>query len=50
MTNEYAQPDALVLTQWVADNLQTSNVRLVVSVEDLLLLGNCHLTGSLIFD
>ncbi|RLT46249.1 MAG: sulfurtransferase [Chloroflexi bacterium] len=50
MTNEYAQPDALVSTQWVADNLQTSNVRIVESDEDLLLYGQGHVPGSIMID
>ena len=50
MTNEYAQPDALVSTQWVADNLHTSKVRIVESDEDLLLYGQGHVPGSIMID
>jgi thiosulfate/3-mercaptopyruvate sulfurtransferase len=50
MANEYAQPDALVSTQWVADNLHTSNVRIVESDEDLLLYGQGHVPGSIMID
>ena len=50
MTNDYAQPDALVSTQWVADNLHTPNVRIVESDEDLLLYGQGHIPGSIMID
>ena len=45
MTNDYAQPEALVSTQWVADNLHTPNVRVVESDEDLLLYWQGHIPG-----
>ena len=50
MTNDYAQPEALVSTQWVADNLHTPNVRIVESDEDLLLYGQGHIPGSIMID
>lgn len=45
--DEYANPDILVSTQWVADHLDdTDNVRLVESNEDVLLYSTGHIRNA----
>ena len=47
----YAHPEALVSTQWVADNLNdTENIRIVESDEDVLLYDIAHLPNALKID
>lgn len=47
---EYARPDALVSTQWVADHLEDENVRIVESDEDVLLYEQGHIPGAVKLD
>jgi thiosulfate/3-mercaptopyruvate sulfurtransferase len=46
----YAQPDVLVSTQWVADNLENPKVRLLESNEDILLYETGHIPGAVKID
>ena len=46
----YAHPDALVSTEWVANHLNDSNVRLVESNEDILLYDTGHIAGAVKVD
>ena len=47
----YANPDALVSTQWVAENLDdTENVRIVESDEDVLLYDIGHVPNAVKID
>ena len=47
----YANPDALVSTQWVADNLDdTENFRIVESDEDVLLYDIGHVPNAVKID
>ncbi len=48
--SEYAQPEALVSTQWVADNLDNPDVRLVESNEDILLYDQGHIPNAVKID
>ena len=48
--SEYAHPEALVSTQWVADHLNDANVRLVESNEDMLLYDTGHVPGAVKID
>lgn len=48
--SEYARPDALVSTQWVADHLDDPAVRIVESNEDLLLYNTGHIPGAVKID
>lgn len=50
MSSEYAHPEALVSTQWVADNLDNPNVRLVESNEDILLYDQGHIPNAVKID
>jgi thiosulfate/3-mercaptopyruvate sulfurtransferase len=47
---EYAHPEMLVSTAWVAENLKNSNVRLVESNEDVLLYSTGHIPGAINID
>ncbi|MFP4323465.1 MAG: sulfurtransferase [Anaerolineales bacterium] len=49
-TRGYAQPDVLVSTDWVADNLNNPKVRLVESNEDTLLYAQGHIPGAVQID
>jgi thiosulfate/3-mercaptopyruvate sulfurtransferase len=49
-TTGYARPDVLVSTQWVADHLEDSRVRLVESDEDILLYDIGHIPGAVKLD
>ena len=42
----YANADVLVSTEWVADNLNDSNIRLLESNEDVLLYDTGHIPGA----
>jgi thiosulfate/3-mercaptopyruvate sulfurtransferase len=46
----YAQPDALVSTEWAASHLDDPGVRLVESNEDLLLYASGHIPGAVEVD
>ena len=46
----YANPDILVSTDWVADHLNDSNVRIVESNEDPLLYPSGHIPGAVQVD
>jgi thiosulfate/3-mercaptopyruvate sulfurtransferase len=48
--SEYAQPEALVSTQWVADHANDPNVRIVESNEDVLLYDTGHIPGAVKID
>lgn len=51
MTQAYIQPEVLVSTQWVADNLhQTGKIRLVESNEDILLYTTGHIPNAVHID
>lgn len=47
---EYAHPEVLVDTSWVADHLNDPNVRLVESNEDVLLYSTGHIPGAIDID
>jgi thiosulfate/3-mercaptopyruvate sulfurtransferase len=47
---EYAQPEVLVSTQWVADHLDDPKVRLVESNEDVLLYDTGHIPNAVKID
>ncbi len=47
---EYARPDVLVETDWVAEHLNDPNVRLVESNEDVLLYDLGHIPGAVKID
>jgi thiosulfate/3-mercaptopyruvate sulfurtransferase len=47
---EYAHPEVLVDTGWVADHLKDSNVRIVESNEDILLYDQGHIPGAIKID
>ena len=49
MTN-YANPNALVSTDWLAANLSDPSIRIVESNEDQLLYGTGHIPGTTPFD
>jgi thiosulfate/3-mercaptopyruvate sulfurtransferase len=42
----YAHPEALVSTEWLADHLGDSNLRIIESNEDLLLYHTGHIPGA----
>ena len=48
--SEYAYPDVLVDTDWVAAHLDDSNVRLLESNEDILLYNTGHIPGAVKLD
>jgi thiosulfate/3-mercaptopyruvate sulfurtransferase len=47
---DYAHPEALVSTEWVAEHLSDSGVRLVESNEDILLYDTGHIQGAVHID
>jgi len=47
---QYAHPEALVSTDWLADNLTTQNVVVVESDEDVLLYSTGHIPGAVKID
>jgi thiosulfate/3-mercaptopyruvate sulfurtransferase len=49
-SQEYAQPDALVSTQWVANHLNDPSLRIVESNEDILLYDKGHIPGAVKID
>lgn len=48
--SNYAHPEALVSTDWVAGHLNDSNVRIVESNEDVLLYDTGHVPGAVKID
>jgi thiosulfate/3-mercaptopyruvate sulfurtransferase len=48
--NEYANPDALVSTEWLAANLNDPSIRIVESNEDILLYDVGHIPGAVKID
>ncbi len=50
MSKEYAHPDRLVETDWVADNLDDADIRIVESNEDALLYETGHIPGTVKVD
>ena len=50
MSENYAKPDALVDTEWVAEHLNDPKVRIVESDEDVLLYDTGHIPGSIRID
>jgi thiosulfate/3-mercaptopyruvate sulfurtransferase len=48
--SDYANPDKLVSTQWVADHLNEANIRVVESNEDVLLYDTGHIPGAIKID
>jgi thiosulfate/3-mercaptopyruvate sulfurtransferase len=48
--NEYANPDALVSTEWLAANLNNPSIRIVESNEDILLYDVGHIPGAVKID
>jgi thiosulfate/3-mercaptopyruvate sulfurtransferase len=46
----YAHPEALVSTQWVADHLNDPNIRIIESNEDILLYDKGHIPGAVKID
>ncbi len=49
-TNNYAHPEALVSTEWVAAHLDDPKVRLIESNEDVLLYDTGHIPGAVKVD
>lgn len=47
---QYAHPEALVSTDWVAAHLDDDNIRLVESNEDILLYDTGHIPGAVKVD
>lgn len=50
MPNQYAHPEYLVETDWVADHLKDNDVRIVESDEDALLYESGHIPGAVKVD
>jgi thiosulfate/3-mercaptopyruvate sulfurtransferase len=50
MTNQYAHPEVLVSTEWVAEHLHNPAVRIVESDEDVLLYDQGHIPGAVKID
>ena len=48
--SDYANPDALVSTDWVAEHLNDDSIRLVESNEDVLLYSTGHIPGAVHID
>jgi thiosulfate/3-mercaptopyruvate sulfurtransferase len=48
--SQYANPEALVSTDWLAANLNAPNTRIVESNEDVLLYDICHIPGAVHID
>ena len=47
---EYSNPDVLVSTQWVADHLGDTNIKIMESNEDVLLYDVGHIPGAIKID
>ncbi|MGE5222229.1 MAG: sulfurtransferase [Omnitrophica WOR_2 bacterium] len=50
MTGEYAHPEYLVETDWVAEHINDPNIRIIESDEDYLLYDTGHIPGSVKID
>ena len=50
MADNYAHPEALVDTQWVADHLNDPKVRLIEADEDVILYETGHIAGAVKLD
>jgi len=50
MAREYAHPEVLVSTEWLADHLDDQNLRIVESDEDVLLYESGHIPGAVKID
>src|SRR4051812_23379609 len=50
MGENYAKPDVLVDTDWVAQHLDDSNIRIAESDEDVLLYDQGHIPGAVRID
>jgi thiosulfate/3-mercaptopyruvate sulfurtransferase len=48
--NGYANPDALVSTEWLAEHLNDPDIRIVESNEDILLYDQGHIPGAVKID
>lgn len=48
--SQYAKPEVLVSTQWVADHLDDPNIRILESNEDVLLYDTGHIPGAVKID
>jgi thiosulfate/3-mercaptopyruvate sulfurtransferase len=48
--SDYAHPEVLVSTEWVAEHLNDANIRLVESNEDVLLYSTGHIPGAVHID
>src|SRR4051812_16811183 len=42
----YVHPEVLVRTEWLADHLEDSNIRIIESDEDVLLYDTGHIPGA----
>jgi thiosulfate/3-mercaptopyruvate sulfurtransferase len=49
-SSEYAHPEALVSTEWVAEHLNDPQVRIIESNEDVLLYDTGHIPGAVHVD
>ncbi len=49
-SNNYAHPEALVETDWLAQHLKDDGIRIVESNEDILLYGTGHIPGAVHID
>ncbi len=48
--SNYANPDSLVSSEWLAEHLQDPNIRIVESNEDILLYDTGHIPGAVKID
>jgi len=48
--SDYAHPESLVSTEWLAEHLNDSNIRVVESNEDILLYDQGHIPGAVKID
>jgi thiosulfate/3-mercaptopyruvate sulfurtransferase len=48
--SNYARPDVLVETDWLAEHLHDANLRIVESDEDILLYDQGHIPGAVMID
>src|SRR2546423_13633991 len=49
-TNNYAHPEALVETDWLAKHIKDDGIRIVESNEDILLYDTGHIPGAVHID
>ena len=47
---QYAHPEALVSTEWLAAHIDEPGVRIIESNEDVLLYDTCHISGAVHID